>query len=389
MTTRRGGQPDHALVERLRARAAERIAGAFVDGEELRRQIDDVIDEDRVFLSEDARAVTLQAVVDEALGLGPIEHLLRDPSVTEIAVNGPRRVFVEREGQMQSTEVTFADDEHVMHVIDRVLSPLGRRVDVASPMVDARLADGSRLNVVVPPLALDGPSLAIRRFPEQPLTAEDLLRNGTVDEELRALLETAVTDHQNLLVTGGTGSGKTTTLAVLASFIEPHERLITIEDAAELRIELPHVVRLESRPPSLQGTGAVTIRDLVRNALRMRPDRIVVGEVRGHEALDMLAAMTTGHEGSISTIHASSPEDALRRLQLLAAMGDSEIAYDAIVDQVASAIDLVVHQVRLADGRRRISSVAAVHRGADRRPELVELARWIPGADRFETRGLP
>ncbi len=358
-----------------------------MDAEQFRHYADAVIDEERVFLPKQDREATLQAVVDEAVGLGPIEQLLRDPSVTEIAVNGPDSVFVEREGRMQRAGVTFADDTHVMHVIDRVLSPLGRRVDVASPMVDARLVDGSRVNAIIPPLAIDGPCLTVRRFPERPLRADDLVRNGTLDDALRCLLQSAVEDRENVLVTGGTGSGKTTTLAVLASFVSPHERLITIEDAAELRIELPHVVRLESRPPSLQSTGMITIRDLVRNALRMRPDRIVIGEVRGHEAMDMLAAMTTGHEGSISTIHASSPEDALRRLQLLAAIGDGEIAYEAIVDQVASAIDLIVHQVRLADGRRRIGSVASVQRGARRTPEVSELARWIPGSDHYELRG--
>jgi pilus assembly protein CpaF len=379
-----GAGPDHALIELLRARAVERTAGGALDAAELRARADEAIDEQRLFLSEQERSATLQAVVDHALGLGPIEALLRDPSVTEIAVNGPQSVFVERDGRMRPAGVTFADDDHVMHVIDRVLSPLGRRVDVASPMADARLADGSRVNIIIPPLALDGPCLAIRRFPERSLTAGDLVDNGTLSGEVRDLLSAAVADRRNILVTGGTGSGKTTTLAVLASFVAPDERLVTIEDAAELSIDLPHVVRLESRPPSLQGTGAVTIRDLVRNALRMRPDRIVVGEVRGHEALDMLAAMTTGHEGSLSTLHASSPVDALRRLQLLAAMGHEEISYEAIVDQVASAIDLVVHQVRLPDGRRRITSVAGVGRGPDRRPQVADLVRWVPGADRFE-----
>ncbi|HTI32762.1 MAG TPA: CpaF family protein [Miltoncostaea sp.] len=370
-----GAVTDPALVEHLRARAARdpRVSGAVgLDRDELAELVDELIDEERRILPAAARAEVVQAVVDEALGLGPLESLLRDPAVTEIMVCGPASVFVERAGRITPAATRFADGAHVLHVIDRILAPLGRRVDEASPMVDARLPDGSRVNAVIPPLALDGPALTIRRFGGGPLTGDDLVALGTMDDAMRDVLGLAVRARRNVLVTGGTGSGKTTTLAALAAVVPPQERVITIEDAAELRIALPHVVRLESRPPSLEGSGAVPIRALVRNALRMRPDRIVVGEVRGAEALDMLTAMTTGHEGSLSTLHASSPADAVRRLQTLALMGDVDLPYRAVQEQVASAIDLVVHQSRLPDGRRRIVELAAVAAGPDG-PELMTL----------------
>ncbi|MGE0029188.1 MAG: CpaF family protein [Thermoleophilia bacterium] len=359
---------DPALVEHLRARAARdpRVAGAAApDRDDLAELVDELIDEERHILPAADRADVVQAVVDEALGLGPLEPLLRDPAVTEIMVCGPRAVFVERAGRITPAGARFTDAAHLLHVIDRILAPLGRRVDEASPMVDARLPDGSRVNAVIPPLALDGPALTIRRFGGGPLTGDDLVALGTMDQRMRDVLGIAVRARRNMLVTGGTGSGKTTTLAALAAVVPPGERVITIEDAAELRIALPHVVRLESRPPSLEGSGAVPIRALVRNALRMRPDRIVVGEVRGAEALDMLTAMTTGHEGSLSTLHASSPADAVRRLQTLALMGDVDLPYRAVQEQVASALDLVVHQSRLPDGRRRIVELAAVAAGPD------------------------
>ncbi len=367
---------DPVLVEHLRARAARDARSRLgMEREELAAIVDDLLDEERRILTDSGRAALIGAVVDEALGLGPLETLLRDPRVTEVMVCGPSRVFVEREGLITATEVRFADDAHLLHVIDRILSPLGRRVDEASPMVDARLPDGSRVNAVIPPLALDGPALTIRRFSGDPLTGADLVELGTIDEAMLDLLSAAVHARRNLLVTGGTGSGKTTTLAALAAFVPPRERIVTIEDAAELRIPLPHVVRLESRPPSLEGAGAVPIRALVRNALRMRPDRIVVGEVRGGEALDMLTAMTTGHEGSLSTLHASSAADAIRRVQTLALMGDLDLPYRAVADQVASALDVVVHQARLADGRRRVVDIAAVA-PSDDGPRLTSLVRW-------------
>ncbi|MEQ9092865.1 MAG: ATPase, T2SS/T4P/T4SS family, partial [Miltoncostaeaceae bacterium] len=311
--------PEPGLVEHLRARAARdpRVVGRGADRELLRRVVEDLLEEERRILPADGRDALAQAVVDEAVGLGPLESLLRDPAVTENKVVGPERGVVERAGRLARSAARFHDEAHLLHVIDRILAPLGRRIDEASPMVDARLADGSRVNAVVRPLALDGPALTIRRFGGDPMGVADLVAAGTLDESMARLLAGAVGDRRNILVTGGTGTGKTTTLAALAALIDPGERIVTIEDAAELRIALPHVVRLESRPPSLEGRGAVPIRALVRNALRMRPDRIIVGEVRGGETLDMLAALTTGHEGSLSTLHASSPADALMRVQTL------------------------------------------------------------------------
>jgi pilus assembly protein CpaF len=382
--------PDPALVEHLRRRAARDArapGGPDISREDLANLVRDVVAEERRILTAAARDALVEAVVDEALGLGPLEALLRDPEVTEVMVCGPRRVFVERAGRIAPAAARFNDDAHLLHVIDRILAPLGRRVDEASPMVDARLPDGSRVNAVIPPLALDGPALTIRRFAGRALTGEDLVGLGTIDRPLLELLSLAVRARRNLLVTGGTGSGKTTTLAALSAFVPQAERLVTIEDAAELRIPLPHVVRLESRPPSLEGAGAVSIRALVRNALRMRPDRIVVGEVRGGEALDMLTAMTTGHEGSLSTLHASSPADAIRRVQTLALMGDLDLPYRAVADQVGSAIDLIVHQARLPDGARRVVEVASVEAGPDgARP--TTLVRWGPAGDGFDHRAV-
>ncbi|MCC6832055.1 MAG: CpaF family protein [Thermoleophilia bacterium] len=350
------------------------MAGDAVDRDAVAEAAGRVLARDRHILGGAARERLLEAVADAALGLGPLERLMRDPAVTEIMVCRHDRVFVERDGRVEPAEAGFADAAHVLHVVDRILAPLGRRVDESSPMVDARLPDGSRVNVVIPPLAVDGPAVTIRRFGARPLTARDLVDRGTLTSEVLGLLECTVAARRNILVTGGTGSGKTTTLAALAGAIPAGERVVTIEDAAELRLPLPHVVRLESRPASLEGRGAVPIRALVRNALRMRPDRIVVGEVRGGEALDMLSAMTTGHEGSLSTLHASSPGDALRRLQLLALMGDLELPWQAVAEQVAAAIDLVVHQARLPDGRRRVLEVCALRRGAGG-GETLPLAR--------------
>ena len=379
------GPPDAILVEQIRDAIVR--GGLLVPGTATREVVaglaEDALDEGRHILDGNDRRRVVTAVVDATLGLGPLEPLLRDPDVTEVMVNGAGRVWVERAGRIEPVGTRFADDAHLLHVIDRMLAPLGRRLDEASPMVDARLPDGSRVNAVVPPLSIDGPVLTIRRFPGERLQGEDLVRLGAMSRDMLDALQAAVRARRNILVTGGTGSGKTTTLAALCAAIGPTERVITIEDAAELRLPLAHVVRLESRPPGVEGRGAVSIRALVRNALRMRPDRIIVGEVRGGEALDMISALTTGHEGSLSTLHASSPGEALRRLVTLALMGDLELPWVAVADQVASAVDLVVHQARGADGVRRSVELAEVVRGPDG-PVARRLCRWhTDGGGRF------
>ncbi len=370
--------PDPELVSHLRARVVreQRIPSGHPDPSALRLAVEELLEEERRMLSPAQRDALLDAVNDEALGLGPIAPLLRDPSVTEVMINGPDRVFVERAGRLEPTDVRFAGTAHLTNVIDRILGAVDRRVDEASPMVDARLHDGSRVNVVIGPLAVDGPAVTIRRFSAAPLTLDRLIELGTLDEPVAALLRSAVAKRRSIVITGGTGSGKTTTLAAIASLLDEHERVVTIEDAAELRLDHPHVVRLEARPASIEGRGAVTIRALVRNALRMRPDRIIVGEVRGGEALDLLQAMTTGHDGSLSTLHASSAADGMRRLVMLALMGDVDLPYRAIADQVGSAIDLVVHQARDATGQRRIVEVAAVEPW-DGGPRTRPLVRWL------------
>jgi pilus assembly protein CpaF len=301
-----------------------------------------------------------QDACDELMGFGPIQALIEDDSVNDIVVNGPNNVFIEREGKLYSAPVRFLDDTHVVRVIQRILAPIGRRVDESTPMVDARLPDGSRVNAIIPPIALDGPCLSIRKFRKKALTAEDLLRGGSLSEAELEYLQNRVRQRANLIVVGGTGSGKTTFLNLLSQWIPETERIITVEDAAELRLQHSHVVRLETRPPNLEGERAVTARDLVRNALRMRPDRIIVGEVRGDEVLDMLQAMNTGHDGSMTTIHANSTRDAIHRLELLAGFAGytgSEITFRS---QVASAIQLLVHVARLPDGKRRLTSVTEV-----------------------------
>ena len=302
----------------------------------------------------------LSEIVDEVVGLGPITPLLHDPEVTEVMVNGYDKVYVERRGRIHLTNVVFRDDQHVHHIIEKIVSPLGRRIDESSPMVDARLPDGSRVNAIVPPLALNGPILTIRKFSETPLTAENLIEFGTLTQEMVDFLTGCVNVRLNIVVSGGTGSGKTTLLNVLSSFIPSDERIITVEDAAELKLAQEHVVSLETRPPNIEGKGSVTIRDLVRNALRMRPDRIVVGEVRGGEALDMLQAMNTGHDGSLTTGHANSPRDMLSRLETMVLMSGMDLPVRAIREQIASAIDLIVQQSRMRDGSRKVTKITEV-----------------------------
>jgi pilus assembly protein CpaF len=366
---------DDAL-ERLAVSLRERLVAEAGEGDaDVAARIRSVVEREAGLLDAEQREALVARVAEGAFGLGPLEPLLRDPAVDEVMVNGPRAVFVERGGRVEPAAVTFGSDAELRHVIERILAPLGRRVDEASPLADARLPDGSRVNVIIPPLSLDGPILTVRRFRRRGFRAAELVEQGTMTEALRAFLAGAVRGRINVLISGGTGSGKTTTLNALSAYIPPGERIVTIEDAAELRLQQPHVVRLESRPPNLEGRGEVTIRALVRNALRMRPDRIVVGEVRGAEALDMLSAMTTGHDGSLSTIHAGSPEEALRRLETLALMADVALPLAAVREQVAGAIELVVHQARGGDGERRVVEVAEVVRLAGG-PATRELYAW-------------
>jgi pilus assembly protein CpaF len=331
---------------------------------EVRRQIEEifskVIDEEGLALTRAERVRMLEQITDEIIGLGPLEPLLRDESITEVMVNGPRQVYIERAGKLELTNVVFQNDDHVMRIIDRIISPIGRRVDESSPMVDARLTDGSRVNAIIPPLSLVGPVITIRKFSASPFTTDDLIRFGTATADMFEFLRACVEARLNLFVSGGTGSGKTTTLNVLSSFIPNDERIVTIEDAAELQLRQEHVVTLESRPPNIEGKGAIPIRELVRNALRMRPDRIIVGECRAGEALDMLQAMNTGHDGSMSTGHANSPRDMLSRLETMVLMAGVDLPLRAIREQVASAVDLIVHQSRLKDGTRRIVNITEV-----------------------------
>src|SRR5829696_6278566 len=331
---------------------------------EVRRQIEEifgkVVDEEGLALTRAERVRMLEQITDEIIGLGPLEPLLRDESITEVMVNGPRQVYIERSGKLELTNVVFQNDDHVMRIIDRIIAPIGRRVDESSPMVDARLTDGSRVNAIIPPLSLVGPVITIRKFSASPFTVEDLIRFGTATADMFDFMRACVEARLNIFVSGGTGSGKTTTLNVLSSFIPNDERIVTIEDAAELQLRQEHVVTLESRPPNIEGKGAIPIRELVRNSLRMRPDRIVVGECRAGEALDMLQAMNTGHDGSLSTGHANTPRDMLARLETMVLMAGVDLPLRAIREQVASAVDLIVHQSRLKDGSRRIVNITEV-----------------------------
>ena len=331
---------------------------------EVRRQIEEifgkVIDEEGLALTRAERVRMLEQITDEIIGLGPLEPLLRDESITEVMVNGPRQVYIERSGKLELTNVVFQNDDHVMRIIDRIIAPIGRRVDESSPMVDARLTDGSRVNAIIPPLSLVGPVITIRKFSASPFTVDDLIRFGTATADMFDFLRACVEARLNIFVSGGTGSGKTTTLNVLSSFIPNDERIVTIEDAAELQLRQEHVVTLESRPPNIEGKGAIPIRELVRNALRMRPDRIIVGECRSGEALDMLQAMNTGHDGSMSTGHANSPRDMLSRLETMVLMAGVDLPLRAIREQVASAVDLIVQQSRLKDGTRKIVNITEV-----------------------------
>jgi len=346
------------LIDRRRAEAA---AGR-PSSDDLADAVRVLVDREAAVLSAPTRARIAELILRDTVGLGPLEELMADPRVEEVMVNGPDEVYVEREGRIERTGVRFDSERALRDAIERILTPLGRRIDELSPMVDARLDDGSRVNVVIPPLAVGGPSLSIRRFAAARPGPDEMVASGTLTPEARDLLEAAVRARRSILISGGTGSGKTTLLNALSSYIGREERVITIEDAAELALRQPHVVRLETRPASVEGRGEVTIRDLLRNALRMRPDRIVIGEVRGAEALDLLTALNTGHDGALSTVHANSPEDALRRLETLSLMAGVGLPHDAIRQQVARGIEIVAHLARGGDGSRRVVEIAEVVR---------------------------
>src|SRR5712664_279164 len=363
----RGREAYYELKTRIHRQLIERLDLAKLDllpletvQQQIRRIVEDMLVADDTPLSRQEREQIVVEVEHETFGLGPLEPLMQDPTVSDILVNGAKTVYIERRGRLERTHVIFRDDTHLLHVIERIVSTIGRRIDESSPMVDARLADGSRVNAIIPPLALDGPVLSIRRFAADPYRMNNLVEFGTVTPALAEILRAAVRARLNILVSGGTGAGKTTLLNVLSNAIPNTERIVTIEDSAELQLQQDHVVRLETRPPNIEGKGTVTQRDLVRNALRMRPDRIVLGEVRGGEALDMMQAMNTGHDGSISTIHANSARDALSRLEIMMLMSGITLPERALREQIASALDIIIHLSRLSDGTRKVVRVTEI-----------------------------
>ncbi|MGH9379452.1 MAG: CpaF family protein [Thermoanaerobaculia bacterium] len=347
------------LLERLNLSSLARRQREEVDAE-IRKIVRGLLAQDEAPLNSEEKGRLLDEILDDVFGLGPLQPLIDDPTISDILVNTWNQIYIERHGRIEPTRVRFRDDQHLMQVIDRIVSAVGRRIDDSSPMVDARLADGSRVNAIIPPLAVDGPHLSIRKFRRDVLSQDDLLRNQTLTEPMLELLQGAVRARLNTLVSGGTGSGKTTLLNMLSESIPHSERIVTIEDSAELQLRQPHVVRLETRPPNIEGVGAIRQRQLVINSLRMRPDRIIVGEVRGEEALDMLQAMNTGHDGSLTTLHANTPRDALGRLETMVSMASSQMRERAIRQHIASAIDLIIHLARLSDGKRKVMAIAEI-----------------------------
>ncbi len=370
-STQRSAESREATFEEIKQRIHSKLVDKLdlsrvgeLEGEVLRREIRLVIehlcDAEDTMLNRSERERLIKEVLDETFGLGPLETLLKDPTISDILINGPKQVYVERRGRMEKANVVFRDNDHLLQIIDRIVSKVGRRVDETCPMVDARMADGSRFNAIIPPLALDGPAVSIRRFGANPLKLEDLLSFKAFTPEMVMLLEGAIKAKLNVIISGGTGSGKTTLLNTLSSFIPNHERIVTIEDAAELQLQQDHVVRLETRPPNIEGKGEVKATDLVRNALRMRPERIIIGECRGPETLDMLQAMNTGHEGSMTTLHANSPRDAIARMETMIMMAGFELPIKAMRQQIASAVDLIVQANRLPGGPRKITHITEV-----------------------------
>jgi pilus assembly protein CpaF len=347
------------LVEKLDLSKVSDLSGDTLR-REIRLVVERLCDTENPLLNRMERERLIDEVLDETFGFGPLEMLLKDPTISDILVNGPHKIYVERRGKMEKTDVKFRDNDHLLQIIDRIVSKVGRRVDETSPMVDARLPDGSRVNAIIPPLALDGPSMSVRRFGANPLKLEDLLNFKAFTPEMAMLMEAAIKARLNIIISGGTGCGKTTLLNTLSSFIPADDRVITIEDAAELQLQQDHIVRLETRPPNIEGKGAVNTRDLVRNALRMRPERIVIGECRGPEALDMLQAMNTGHAGSLTTLHANTPRDAQSRLETMIMMGGLDLPIKAMRQQISSAVDLIIQANRLQGGPRKVTSITEV-----------------------------
>jgi len=347
------------LVDKLDLTKVSELEGSVLR-REIRLVVEHLCDTEETFLNRNERERLIEEVLDETFGLGPLEMLLKDHSISDILINGPKNVYVERRGKMERTSVEFRDNSHLLQIIDRIVSNVGRRVDEVCPMVDARLSDGSRVNAIIPPLALDGAAVSIRRFGANPLKLEDLLNYKAFTPEMVMLLEGAIKARLNVIISGGTGSGKTTLLNTLSSFISNSDRIVTIEDAAELQLQQEHVVRLETRPPNIEGKGAITATDLVRNALRMRPERIIIGECRGGETLDMLQAMNTGHDGSLTTIHANTPRDAIARLETMIMMSGFEMPVKAMRQQIASAVNLIVQASRLQGGPRRVTYITEV-----------------------------
>jgi pilus assembly protein CpaF len=344
---------------------------------EIRMVVEHLCDSENTFLNRSERDKIVEEVLDETLGLGPLELLLKDPSISDILINGPKNIFVERRGQLEKTEVEFRDNGHLMQIIDRIVSKVGRRVDETCPMVDARLEDGSRVNAIIPPLALDGACVSIRRFGSNPLKLEGLLNYKAFTPEMVMLLEGCIKARLNIIISGGTGSGKTTLLNTLSSFIQNDQRVVTIEDAAELQLQQEHVVRLETRPANIEGTGAITATDLVRNALRMRPERIIIGECRGGETLDMLQAMNTGHDGSMTTVHSNSPRDAIARLETLVMMAGYDLPVKAIRQQISGAVDLIIQANRLQGGPRRVLNITEVQGMEQDTVVLQDIYRFV------------
>ena len=384
-TTEQSKQVEIEIIKRrMHQRLVDKIDLSRVGdlkGESFRREIRQVVehlcDSENTFLNRSERDKIVEEVLDETLGLGPLEFLLKDPSISDILINGPKNIFVERGGQLVKTDVEFRDNAHLMQIIDRIVSKVGRRVDETSPMVDARLEDGSRVNAIIPPLALDGACVSIRRFGSNPVKLEGLLNFKAFTPEMVMLLEGCIKARLNIIISGGTGSGKTTLLNTLSSFIQNDQRVVTIEDAAELQLQQEHVVRLETRPSNIEGTGAITATDLVRNALRMRPERIIIGECRGGETLDMLQAMNTGHDGSMTTVHSNSPRDAIARLETLVMMAGYDLPIKAIRQQVAGAVDLIIQANRLQGGARRVMNITEVQGMEQDTVVLQDIYRYV------------